>query len=556
MKNKKRLVPWLIAAVIIAALAVIGKKLYDLMFGGSLAVTTEDLKNGIIACSPAIIFIVVVLIAALIVVVAAGKLKQPKRALVRAQAPIAILLAITLSVNWVILGVEYSVVNSVFAEDVKVSDETMASGRAIADQIASEGIVLLKNDDKALPLSAGTKLNLFGWSSVRPLYGGTGSGDSDTSNAVSLIDGLKHAGFEVNEELVKFYENFRTERPVGTIRLREIGSKRGDFTVPEPTIAEYENANIFEDAVAYSDTAVVVVSRTGGEGFDIPQSITGPDEYNAQYGGLAQFYDFTTQAEDLDASKSYLELSNREIAMVDRVCKEFKNVIVVVNSSNAMELGWLDQYDSIKAAVLCGAPGELGFDSLGKILSGEVNPSGHLADAAKYDDPNAVMPTTGANNGLKLADLTGVAYDDPKWEQLLDELTVNDLFSLTADGGYHTVGVESIGLSATEDCDGPTGVHSNYNPAAGPSYPGSVMLACTWNQPLAKARGEQIAKECAEINCTGWYPFRFFHTDTGFADYQEVLAYCRGLRLSSACRRWEAAAYPERQHPSCLQQQM
>ena len=315
MKNKKRLVPWLIAAVIIAALAVIGKKLYDLMFGGSLAVTTEDLKNGIIACSPAIIFIVVVLIAALIVVVAAGKLKQPKRALVRAQAPIAILLAITLSVNWVILGVEYSVVNSVFAENVKVSDETMASGRAIADQIASEGIVLLKNDDKALPLSAGTKLNLFGWSSVRPLYGGTGSGDSDTSNAVSLIDGLKHAGFEVNEELVKFYENFRTERPVGTIRLREIGSKRGDFTVPEPTIAEYENANIFEDAVAYSDTAVVVVSRTGGEGFDIPQSITGPDEYNAQYGGLAQFYDFTTQAEDLDASKSYLELSNREIAM-------------------------------------------------------------------------------------------------------------------------------------------------------------------------------------------------------------------------------------------------
>ena len=75
MKNKKRLVPWLIAAVIIAAFAVIGKKLYDLMFGGSLAVTTEDLKNGIIACSPAIIFIVVVLIAALIVVIAAGKLK-------------------------------------------------------------------------------------------------------------------------------------------------------------------------------------------------------------------------------------------------------------------------------------------------------------------------------------------------------------------------------------------------------------------------------------------------------------------------------------------------
>lgn len=280
MKNKKRFVPWLIAAVIIAALAVIGKKLYDLMFGGSLAVTTEDLKNGIIACSPAIIFIVVVLIAALIVVVAAGKLKQPKRALVRAQAPIAILLAITLSVNWVILGVEYSVVNSVFAEDVKVSDETMASGRAIADQIASEGIVLLKNDDKVLPLSAGTKLNLFGWSSVRPLYGGTGSGDSDTSNAVSLIDGLKHAGFEVNEELVKFYENFRTERPVGTIRLREIGSKRGDFTVPEPTIAEYENANMPKVDFGWPGIEVTMLGAT------FKWNILG---YDAEHGGLPYF---------------------------------------------------------------------------------------------------------------------------------------------------------------------------------------------------------------------------------------------------------------------------
>ena len=279
MKNKKRLVPWLIAAVIIAALAVIGKKLYDLMFGGSLAVTTEDLKNGIIACSPAIIFIVVVLIAALIVVVAAGKLKQPKRALVRAQAPIAILLAITLSVNWVILGVEYSVVNSVFAEDLSRAD--------------------------------------------------------------------------------------------GFANYAEATAAPANYSLSAQALADYASAATF--------------------------------------------------------------------------------------------------------------------------------------DAAKYDDPNAVMPTTGANNGLKLADLTGVAYDDPKWEQLLDELTVNDLFSLTADGGYHTVGVESIGLSATEDCDGPTGVHSNYNPAAGPSYPGTVMLACTWNQPLAKARGEQIAKECAEINCTGWY---------------------------------------------------
>lgn len=640
MKNKKRFVPWLIAAVIIAALAVIGKKLYDLMFGGSLAVTTEDLKNGIIACSPAIIFIVVVLIAALIVVVAAGKLKQPKRALVRAQAPIAILLAITLSVNWVILGVEYSVVNSVFAEDVKVSDETMASGRAIADQIASEGIVLLKNDDKVLPLSAGTKLNLFGWSSVRPLYGGTGSGDSDTSNAVSLIDGLKHAGFEVNEELVKFYENFRTERPVGTIRLREIGSKRGDFTVPEPTIAEYENANIFEDTYVYDLLATPTVNNFGGFAYDNYAEVTGSQDNRAMFVNYCEgiyvgykFYE-TAAAEGLidydkvvqypfgyglsyttfDSSIAAVEDDGEKITLdvavkntgdtagkyvaeifyeppyynggIEKAAANLvqyakteilkpgeaqtlkitfryedmasydSNGIKSANGAYVLEAGdykinlcsdshtildtyvakvdkdiiYDDAHDGARSTDQVAATNQLTFaqgdvtylsraDGFANYAEATAAPANHslsaqaLADyasaatfdAAKYDDPNAVMPTTGANNGLKLADLTGVAYDDPKWEQLLDELTVNDLFSLTADGGYHTVGVESIGLSATEDCDGPTGVHSNYNPAAGPSYPGTVMLACTWNQPLAKARGEQIAKECAEINCTGWY---------------------------------------------------
>lgn len=170
----------------------------------------EDLKNGIIACSPAIIFIVVVLIAALIIVVAAESWKRRSARWCvhrpRLQA------WLSLSVNWVILGVEYSVVNSVFAEDVR-SRTKQWHRPCDYGQIASEGIVLLKNDDKALPLSAGTKLNLFGCRAFARCMAAPAPGDSDTSNAVSLIDGLKHAGFEVNEELVKFYENFRTERP-------------------------------------------------------------------------------------------------------------------------------------------------------------------------------------------------------------------------------------------------------------------------------------------------------------------------------------------------------
>ena len=773
MKKKKWILPVIIAIIIVAILVFAGIKAYDLMFGGTLALTTTDLMNALAACRVPLIIAGAVIVAGIILVIAVRGMEKNKRKLIRIQAPIAMILSVLLAVNWIMLDIEYSVINSVFNEKTEVSEETLAAGREIADQIASEGIVLLKNEGAALPLEKNTKLNLFGWSSVRPLYGGTGSGETDDSSAVSLIQGLENAGFEVNSELVDFYEDFRSERPVGTIRLRELGQKQGDWTIPEPTIEEYEEAGIFKSAAEYSDTAVIVVSRTGGEGFDVPQSLTAPDEYNTQYGELAQYYTFGTQEDDLDAAKSYLELSNRENAMVERVCQEFDNVIVIVNSSNAMELGWLDQYESIKAAVLCGAPGELGFDSLGKVLNGEVNPSGHLADTyvydllstptvnnfggyaydnyaevtgseenqamfvnysegiyvgykfyetaaeeglidydsvvqypfgyglsytefessisdvkddgteitlsievtntgnaagkyvaeifynppytnggiekasanlvqfakteqlepnetqtleitfdyeemasydsegikseagayvleageyeinlcsdshtvidtytatvnediiydedhagarssdgtaavnqldfaegdvtylsradgfanyeeaaaapadfsmseealdnytsfttfdtADYDDPDAEMPGTGADNGIMLSDLTGADYDDPKWDLLLDQLTVDEMAELSADGGYHTIALEKIGLPATEDCDGPTGVHSNYNAGAGVSYPGSVMLACTWNQELARERGIQIAKECAEINCAGWY---------------------------------------------------
>ena len=81
---------------------------------------------------------------------------------------------------------------------------------------------------------------------------------------------------------MKFYENFRTERPVGTIRLREIGAASGDFHLFRSLPLQEHESNIFENVHAYPDTAVVAASRTGGEGFDIPQSITGPDGIHAQ----------------------------------------------------------------------------------------------------------------------------------------------------------------------------------------------------------------------------------------------------------------------------------
>ena len=436
MKKKKWLLPAVIVFVVVLILGLMITKVYQLLFGGTLSITTTDLMNAIYACRTPLIIMGFVIVAAIIFIIAVKKVEITKRKLLRVHAVAAMLLTIVLMMNWIMLGIEYSVINSLFSEETKVSDETLENGKKIAEQIASEGIVLLKNEDSELPLAKGTKLNLFGWSSVRPLYGGTGSGATSESTSVTLIQGLKNAGFEVNASLVDFYENFRTERPVGTIRLRELGSKKGDWTIPEPTIDEYDQAGIFENATAYSDTAVIVISRTGGEGFDIPQSLTNPDEYNVQYGELAQYYTFGTQEDDLDAGKSYLELSKREATMVDRVCQEFEDVVVIINSSNAMELGWMDEYDSIKAAVLCGAPGEIGFDSLGKILNGEVNPSGHLADTYVYD----LLNTPTVNN------FGGYAYDN--YEEVTGSIDNKAMFIHYAEGIY--VGYKFYETAAAE----------------------------------------------------------------------------------------------------------
>lgn len=146
---------------------------------------------------------------------------------------------------------------------------------------------------------------------------------------------------------------------------------------------EYQNANIFENAKAFSDTALVVIGRSSGEGSDLAMNLS--DDNNFTIGENGEHVTFSTQEDDLDAEKSYLELSNREIAMLDEVTKDFKDVIVVINSAQPMELGWLDQYDNIKGAIYCPSPGQVGFRSLGKILSGEVNPSGHLVDTFVYD---------------------------------------------------------------------------------------------------------------------------------------------------------------------------
>ncbi len=737
-----------------------------------LSINIADVIAVLQTMIPQLVIIGVVLALAIICTIAAIAIKKPLKGFVRKQAWLAFLLTLVIVVTNILLGPVYSMVNMAMGGG-KISEESSNNAKELCTEIAEEGIVLLKNDDAALPLASGTKVNVFGWSSTNPIYGGTGSGAlSAAYPTVDFLQGLSDAGIEYNQELVDFYKGWRDSRP-------SVGMMGQDWTIPEPTIDEY--GDLFTSAKDYSDTAIFFIARSGGEGADLPVNYDGVDTYNfdpnSWFGGTGTRY--SEQADDLDASKSYLELSNREKALLDKVTSDYSKVIVVVNSANAMELGFVNDYSQIKSVLYCPGTGQTGFDGLGEILAGTVNPSGKTADTfvadlhatptannfgdfdytnmtefgyenmfaeggmayptfvnyvegiyvgyrfyetayaeaqagnmdfdydsavvypfgyglsyttftqemgpvnndgkeisfdvtvtntgnvpgkdvvevyynppyenggieksaanlvafektslleagasetvkisfaledmASYDtygegcyvldagdyeisintdahnkiasetvnvgskvvydesnkresdfvaatnqfgfaegdsftylsrkdgfanfaeataapattemsdaykvtyfnetnyDPTAynsdedVMPVTGAKNGVKLSDLRDVDYDDPKWDSLLDELTVSEMNTLIALGGYETSAVDSIGKVMTYDCDGPASINNNFTGQGSIGFPAAVMIACTWNKDLAYAFGDSIGTMADEMDVSGWY---------------------------------------------------
>lgn len=274
-----------------------------------------------------------------------------------------ILLAVIIAANGAIYAFN-NIINqhfsSVKVDDMAVDDTTAAS-KEITTRIEEEGIVLLENKDNTLPLNVekNAKVNVFGQSSTAIVYGGAGSGASDETDNVTLQEGLKQAGFDVNEDLTKFYEEHKTKKKGQNV----FNLKGGDYNINEPAPSEYSD-KLISDAKKFSDTAIVVFSRNGGEGGDLPMDM-------ASYTGG-------------DAGKHYLELQSCEQEMLSMVEKNFEHVIVLVNSSNAMELGFLED-KNVDAALWIGGPGSTGCVAVGEVLGGAINPSGRLVDTYAYD---------------------------------------------------------------------------------------------------------------------------------------------------------------------------
>lgn len=226
-------------------------------------------------------------------------------------------LALVIIVNMIVLGPMYAMIDMTMQSGT-VSDETIEEAKGVANQIAEEGMVLLENDG-ILPISEPTNLNLFGWSSVNPAYGGTGSGGlNELYDKVSLIDSLEHAGFNVNQELVDFYNTFSAERA-------EMSLSAQNWTLTEPPVSSYSDA-LLQGTKDFSNTAVIVLSRIAGEGHnDMPGDVTKTSYDNTQNG-----------YEDFAPGEHYLQPSQTEEDMIDMVCSNFDNVILIYNASNPM----------------------------------------------------------------------------------------------------------------------------------------------------------------------------------------------------------------------------
>ena len=338
-----------------------------------LSINMDDVIKVLNSIKSQLIGFGVVAVLLIAVMIACRKQSKSKKYLIRWQAGLGMVLALAITVNLILTGPMYSMV-SLATGGGKVSEENVASATQLCEDIADEGIVLLDNDG-TLPMAKNSKLNVFGWASTNPCYGGTGSGAlSDAYPTVTLLEGLKNAGFELNTELSDFYTSYRADRP-------EVGLFSQDWTLPEPEAAQYTDEMI-NNAKAFSDTAMVVITRVGGEGADLPTDVS------------QVTYDAGHSYNDFEPGDHYLQLSKTEKDMIDLVCKNFDKVVVVYNGANAMELGWVKDYSQIKSVVWCAGTGQSGFNALGSILCGDVNPSGRTIDTFVYD----LTQTPTANN--------------------------------------------------------------------------------------------------------------------------------------------------------------
>ena len=331
-----------------------------------LQINMADVMNVIGSLTPYLIAIGVLFVLALIITFAVNK-KTVKdvatRKIVHSESWLVALVGIVVAVSMMLTGPLSTLLNNATITKYTLSDATVSKANELAKDVQSEAVTLLKNDDSNLPLS-GKKVNVFGWGSTNPVYGGTGSGSmSKQYKTVSLLDGMKQAGLKTNTKLSKLYTDYRKDRP-------EVGMFAQDWTLPEVPAKQYSD-KLVSDAKDFSDEAVVVLTRVGGEGADLPTDMKAK---GITYKNNSKDYD------DFQKGESFLQLSKTERDMIDLVTSNFKKVTLVYNGANTFQFDFLNDYPQIQSVVWCPPAGQTGFSALGEVLAGETNPSGKTSD--------------------------------------------------------------------------------------------------------------------------------------------------------------------------------
>lgn len=336
-----------------------------------LQINMADVMNVIGSLTPYLIAIGVLFALALIITFAVNKKTVKEvatRKIVHSESWLVALVGIVVAVSMMLTGPLSTLLNNATITKYTLSDATVSKANELAKDVQSEAVTLLKNDDSNLPLS-GKKVNVFGWGSTNPVYGGTGSGSmSKQYKTVSLLDGMKQAGLKTNTELSKLYTDYRKDRP-------EVGMFAQDWTLPEVPAKQYSD-KLVSDAKDFSDEAVVVLTRVGGEGADLPTDMKAK---GITYKNNSKDYD------DFQKGESFLQLSKTERDMIDLVTSNFKKVTLVYNGANTFQFDFLNDYPQIQSVVWCPPAGQTGFSALGEVLAGETNPSGKTSDTFLKD---------------------------------------------------------------------------------------------------------------------------------------------------------------------------
>ncbi|WP_112179798.1 beta-glucosidase [Paraliobacillus zengyii] len=269
--------------------------------------------------------------------------------------------------------------------DYENEEEVISASEEMIEEISNEGFVLMKNNG-VLPMAEQSKVTLLGRNSADPVYGGSGSGSVSLDTVVDMKTGLLNTGFEINEEVysvLEEYAGFETELTSTGSEKRVYNNPKADIIMDRPEdssyyIGEMPVDNYTQEAIDsftnYSDAAIVSIGRGGGEGGDLTTDMAGWDK-------------------NYEEGQHQLELNYDERETIELAKENFENVIVVVNSSAALEMGDLEEDEGVDAIVWVGSPGQTGFNALGNILNGSVNPSGKTADIYPADftkDPTFV----------------------------------------------------------------------------------------------------------------------------------------------------------------------